>query len=371
MADYPLSASLTSPLLLVPLLLLSSAAALAENDVKFGGRLQIDTALYDEDRTELGSGTELRRARLFAAGNLDEDWAYKAQFDFAGDEIAGKDLFLRYSGFDSATVTLGNQKVPFSLDELTSSKYLTFMERALPNAFATGRRIGINVQRNAEGYTLAGMAYGQSVTDSVNDEGMGVAARLTLTPVNSAPRLVHVGLAAAWEEPGSTDAGEDTVRFRARPESHVTSTRLVATPHLSSVSNIVRIGLEAAAVFGPLSIQAEHMSVTTATAMDDYDFSGSYAFLSWFPGGEQRPYKNGVFGRVKAFNAWELGLRWSRLDLNDGAIQGGEEENLTLGVNFYVNPQLRFMLNYISVDAEMVGITEKPDIVQLRASFDF
>ena len=56
----------------------------ADGAFKFqvGGRVMVDAAYYDEDKTELGSGAEIRRARLFAAGTVYDDWFYKAQVDF-------------------------------------------------------------------------------------------------------------------------------------------------------------------------------------------------------------------------------------------------------------------------------------------------
>ena len=71
--------------------------------------------------------------------------------------------------------------------------------------------------------------------------------------------------------------------------------------------------------------------------------------------GESRDYKfdDGDFGRVNPINTWgavELALRYSTIDLNDGPVSGGEEENITFGLNWYVHPHARLMINYIVVD---------------------
>lgn len=110
-----------------------------------GGRVMVDTAIYDKDKTSLGSAAEIRRARLFAKGTVYNDWFYKAQIDFASDDVK---------------ITIGNQKEPFSLEELTSSKYITFMERGLPNAFSPGRDIGISASTHGEKWgTKAGFYF--------------------------------------------------------------------------------------------------------------------------------------------------------------------------------------------------------------------
>ncbi len=69
--------------------------------------------------------------------------------------------------------------------------------------------------------------------------------------------------------------------------------------------------------------------------------------------------------------AWELALRYSNLDLTDGDFDGGKENNITFGVNWYATPNIRVMANYIHVDSEKEGVKDKPDIFQMRAQIDF
>ena len=118
--------------------------------LKLGGRLMADfgwidgSAIEGDLGTDLEDGAEFRRARLYAAGDIYKELAFKLQFDFAGGHAAAKDIYLKFKKVPVAgNVTVGHFKEPFSLEELTSSKYITFMERALPNAFAPGRNMGI------------------------------------------------------------------------------------------------------------------------------------------------------------------------------------------------------------------------------------
>lgn len=351
--------------------LFTGSAVNAEMTVAVGGRIQADAALYDEDITPLASGTEFRRVRLFASGAIDEDWAYKVQLDFADGDADLKDVFVQYKGFDFGSMKVGNFKVPFGLEELTSSKYITFMERSMTNAFVPSRRIGVGASKISGDMTFAAAIYGDEANDSSNDEGVGIAGRFTV-----APKLYdgfwHFGVAALHEEPDNTDGGSNTARFRTRPESHVTGSRLVDTGSIAGVASLTKLGLEAAAVLGSLSVQAEYMVNSVDTAAGDVDFDAYYVYGSWFPGGQSRAYDKGVFQRTKADNAWELALRYSHINLDDGPVAGGEESNITLGVNYYVNPQLRFMVNYVLTDVDGgVNGNEDPSVLQFRASMDF
>ena len=265
-----------------------------------GGRVMVDTAIYDKDKTSLGSGAEIRRARLFAKGTVYNDWFYKAQIDFAGNDVSLKDLYLGYNGFDAVKITLGHHKEPFSLEELTSSKYITFMERGLPNALSPGRDTGISVSTHGDrwGARLGYFYDGVENDNSPDAQGWGVTGRVHFAPLLENGNLVHLGAAASYR-----GDGDDEVRFRERPESHVTGTRLVDTGTISDYSNQTLLGAEAAAVFGPLSLQGEYMqtSVDVDGPGSDPDFSGWYVFGSYFLTGEQRPYKasHGTFVRVK------------------------------------------------------------------------
>jgi phosphate-selective porin OprO/OprP len=135
-----------------------------------------------------------------------------------------------------------------------------------------------------------------------------------------------------------------------------------------------KYGLEAALVMGPFSLQGEYIRVDVDTSTGtDPAFSGYYAYASWFLTGESRPYGEGRFNRVKAEGAWEVAVRFSSLDLNDAGFAGGEQDDVTLGLNYYHSPNLRFMVNYVmaSADPSSAGVEDEPDILQARAQVDF
>lgn len=158
------------------------------------------------------------------------------------------------------------------------------------------------------------------------------------------------------------DPENSTVRFRSRPEAHL-APRYVDTRDFAATS-VFLSNVESAWTFGPLSLQAEYFRTwVNAVAGSDPSFDGFYVFGSWFLTGEHRPYdpSEGIIGRVKPLKnfslgggpgALELALRYSRLNLDDESIAGGRMADYSAGLNWYLNPNARAMLNYIFSDVD-------------------
>ena len=286
----------------------------------------------------------------------------QVQYDFASSDPF-KDAYIQLKKLPLAgNFTVGHFKEPFSLEELTSDKYITFMERSLPNVFSSGRNLGVRLNRAfmakrataAFGFFREGNPADTSTTFG-NSGIYNATTRLTVLPwyQEKGRQLLHLGLSYrhAFHDRGNT------IRWRQRPEAHL-GPRLVETPKFH-VEDVDYFNPEVALVYGPASLQFEWMSALVDRPMgDDIRYNGYYIFGSFFLTGEHRPYKtsSGAFDRVKPKNnldgkggwgALEFAARYSMLDLNDEDMNGGELSNFTLGVNWYLNPNLRFMLNYV------------------------
>lgn len=350
---------------------------------RLGGRVMADAAHYDEDHNALGSGTEMRRVRLSWDGFLDRDWRFKTAAEFAGG-FDLKSAYIDYRGFEDSYFRFGRSKEPVSLEELTSSKYTTFMERAMLTELVPGFNIGLAGGHTGNNWGFSGGLYaGGEDGEEEQDEGFGLTGRVFYSPWRRPGLASHLGLSASYRELGDSHS----IRFRARPESHVTGVRLVDTGTIGMVDDVKRIGLETAFVADSLSLQAEYLTAALARSngMSDLRFSGWYAYASWFPTGEFRSYDagDGEFGGIsprRPFGrggpgAFELGARLSRLDLTDRDIVGGSEENLTLGLNWYPISNIRFMANYVKVlDLDRPGSGfngDNPSIFQIRGQAHF
>lgn len=350
--------------------------------LRFGGRLQNDWAFFansDELASRFGrltDGTELRRARLFFSGELYGRVVFKAQYDFAGGKAAAKDVYVGLAHLPVVgSVRIGHQKEPFSLEDQTSSKYITFLEKALPiEAFSPSRNNGLLLGEGRRRVTWKVGVFKE--TDDFG-KGMGgewnVSARLTGLPLyrDGGRHLLHLGLSVSDRHPV-----DDEVRFRSRPEAHLAE-RLADTGPIAA-DGLTLLDLEGAFVDGPFSLQGEsiHASVRSPDGSDP-QLASFYLYGSYFLTGEHRRYRTstGAFDRTRPSRdlgsgpgAWEVAVRYSSLDLTDAGVEGGRLDDWTAAVNWYLYSNVRAMLDYVSTKLRGSG---SADIVEMRFQVDF
>lgn len=333
--------------------------------LKLGGRLHADFLSFSSDQEldesfgPIGDDSELRRVRLFVSGSFFERGEFKVQYDFAGDQAQPKDVYVGVTKVPVlGKVLFGHLKEPFSLEGYTSSNYVAFVERSSPvESFAPGRSLGVRVE-NTFGNDRLTLSAGLFRDVDNGARGFEDGATRTTVRVAGRPldaregrRLVHLGAAASFADLGGREA-----RFRARPEAHLTP-RFVDTGRLTAGETRL-MGLEVAVIEGPFWAQAEWMSARVDSAIfGPRTFSGSYVEVGYFLTGESKPYKrsSAAFDRVRperpfdpgnSLGAFEVALRHSTLDLNDGEVSGGRLEGLSLALNWYPSSSSRVMVDY-------------------------
>jgi phosphate-selective porin OprO/OprP len=113
--------------------------------------------------------------------------------------------------------------------------------------------------------------------------------------------------------------------------------------------------------------------------MQEYNFDAYYLESSYFliGNGKRYKFKESILGRVKPSmdGALELALRYSYVNLtdtsNDKEEIGGNQTDYTMGINWYVSKELKFMLNYIISTPETPEYDGLLQIVQGRVIFAF
>lgn len=365
-------------------------------EIRIGGRIQndwnfirpsdeIEDAFFRDDEGNVDEPLDrifFRRSRIYIRGTLHTYIRFKAEYDFVGGDATWTDVYLRFVKLLAfGNIYVGKFKAPFGLEELTSSRFITFQERSLTDGFVPGRQVGV-LFKNSVFDKRVHWAFAMTrsddngTVDSLTDSpDNNFTLRLAATPYQaSKTQLAHVGLAYHLQM-------EEGFRFRARPEGRTKGVRLVDVR--GDADRVDKIGLEGALVYGPISVQGEYMTATPDVAGTDHPtFAAYYVMGSYFLTGESRPYSGGAFGRPKpkrkfdlkkgTLGAVELAARMSRIDLNDGDFQGGVERNFTLGVNWYPHNNARVTFNYILAYLDRGDLDdESTSIVSMRFQVDF
>ena len=333
------------------------------------GRLFVDGgALGDEDDLyKNDNGTELRAARLGVDGSFLQGWRYRLEADFADSDVDVKDAYIQYGGalIDPAYIRIGQFKTPNSLEELTSSRFITFMERAaITDAFALDRQIGLGGGATGENWGVEAGLFGQNASDVNDNEGYALAGRGHYAfflnpeePGEDSSQVIHLGASLRYRN-FDNDTFNSEVTYRQRPFFHFTGTRSVSTGAIPDSEGDIWAGAEFAWVKGPFSLQSEVANTALHRKNGEDDANnlwGGYLSASYFLTGEHRNYdpESGAFERVRVsspvqdggFGAWEVAGRADYIDLNNEGVKGGEQISYIAGVNWYANDYVRFMLD--------------------------
>jgi phosphate-selective porin OprO and OprP len=380
------------------------------------GVFQLDAAHYDQDKPgplatdfrrgsfgdatendrarDLGDGANFRRARIGIEGKAFGDFEYNFLYDFggSGNEEAGRisAAWVQY-GFPkwNTKLRVGAFSPPSGLEEAVSTNGSLFAERASPSelvrSIASGDgRVAVGLFANGDNWTASGAFSGNVVGTQTFDEQTAFVGRLSFVPYRRDNAILHVGANTeivfdpAASGPDVAGTAVTNIRLRDRPELRVDGTRLVDTGNIDA-DGLTAWGAELGGLWKNYYFQAEYygIEVDRKGPLSDPSFNGWYVQGGWTITGEPRRYStaNATFDAprpAKVFDpknggwgAWELGLRYSYLDLNHnegsgavvpaGGIRGGEQEIFTVGLNWYLNNVLRFQAAWQNVQVDRLS----------------
>ena len=328
------------------------------------GRLQYDAGYIanpDDDPNgslatrNLGFNSRVRRIRLGAEGTIPGGFGYKFEMDYANGSVGFGDAIITYAPSGKPySFTIGNHETMNGLEQITSSRFTSFMERAaFDDAFVNTRRIGVSAGYvNAAGDMRinAGLFTGHSIDSTFDNDSWIAAARATYSPLMGANQL-HFGVNFQHREFQSNNNGttasssgqastNQTARYRARPYTQTTDIRFVDSGNFAAKSDDI-FGLEFGGIFKSLHLAAEgqYLKSNAYGAGDTLDFSennlnrfpgdtvtalvpdgnpsfwGAYLEAGYFLTGETRGYKNGAWDRTKVLKPFSKG-GWGAVQLN-------------------------------------------------------
>ena len=383
--------------------------------MKLSGRIHLDHWAFPGDSPgtnafETGNADNdpddriaFRRIRFGVGGDIWENMLYKIEMEFAGgNDVEFRDVYLGFEHLPYLqTVLIGNQKRPYGLDHLNSSRYNVFLERPFViEAFnQDARRVGIQSYGVSDDLAY-NWRYGVFNQRLIQDEGayisdhyqLEVAGRLAHTywydECSDGRGYAHFGISGSVAHPDGSagadapnDLGRDQneARFRHRPEARSTN-RWLDTGRIAGAQWYELIGLEKVINVGPTQIVGEYQYIfmqNEAGINPDMQFHGGYAYISYFLTGEHIPWdrESGTLGRVKPFEnfflvdrcsggtgggwgAWQVAFRYSYCDLTDETVLGGVGSNYTLGLNWHWNPHAKIQFNYIYGEIDERSVTD-------------
>jgi phosphate-selective porin OprO/OprP len=334
------------------------------------------------------------------------------------------DFYLTFREFPwLGNVRVGHVQAPISMERYSSSNAWYYMERSSmfdafynPNDYQNG--VVAFDSFLDDRLTLAGSAAWigksdvQSFAFGAHEGKFGYGARVTALPVyeDEGRMLVHVG--AGYFHQTLVDH-RFSIASRALLRAGAGSTQtpnVVFTGTFFTPNGADVVNAEAAVVRGPFSLSGEYALTHVNDVFATSDFTGprgdvtyyaAYVEAGWFvTSGDQRRYdrKTGTWARtLPTENAYlvrqdggalfchgavQLLARYTFLDLVDGdpvltptsgGARAGRQQDITLGVNWYLNSQAWFAINYVATHIDSVAPGADGDIqgIGCRMHFDF
>ena len=351
--------------------------------LKLGARVMWDTDSFDGALNRDHDGdwrfnSGLRRARVEMSGNLSEDFEFVFDVNVQDDaevHAAG----IEYTGWRFVNVFVGRTKEPFGLEELTSSKALTTIERNYFNEATdvdSQPHFGVLLNGRAAGIGWSAGIFSPEGNPQRSDGGdrLAFTGRLFGAPIRTDERVLHLG--AAYTDRNVDQPLEETGFALDIAENG---------GELDSASILIdedrQVGLEALFIQGPVSLQAEafRRQMSGAAGGPDGQVDQQYVQASWTLTGESRGYEahEGIPNMIQPTGrrgAVELVAKvdWIRFDVDGAPDQ--EVEGLLIGANWYATRHVKLMANVIRVSSDRVvapGEDDDATVFSTRVQFTF
>lgn len=314
----------------------------ASKKISLSGYSQVRYQALEE--TGKVDGFDIRRARLDVKGNISPYWGYRVQFDLAGTPKL-IDAFAEFKLNDYINFTVGQAKIPFSMENLLSSPQLALIDRSQVvealtargkdvNGNQNGRDIGIQVggtllklkDRPVIDYRL-GLFNGSGINTMDNNEKKDYAARLILHP------LTGLDISGAYYD-GS----------RLVPE--VRTGNVVTTP--ATTVNRDRYGIDLSYDLKNFSLRGEFIHGTDdQVEREGYYVMAGYSFFE---------KKLQLVGKYDFYDA-------------NTSIADNASEWIVIGANYSFNANTKLQANYSIKEEEGTSIDNNYAAVQLQIGF--
>ena len=342
----------------------------------FDIRVQGDAAVffgYDKNLTQIGNGMQMRRTRFAVKAQLDKNWYGELDTDWTSGTPEIKDAYIAFTGVKNLEIKAGNFKENFSIQRNTTSRYLQFMERPMVTYLAPSRHMGINVKYAIPALWVSAGAFGPALEDAethtaIEDGnkdyglncGMSYTGKIVYRPLHKMKDAsLHIGGAVSYRNPktSSTD-GYNAVRYSTRNTTGINRKKFLDTDAIKYLDHELAWTAELAGHYKGLRWEAAYLArlpyvdVSKSQMTDITPAWGWYVQAGYLLFGGTQNYDAGgaKYTRVNAGKEWgdiELCARVEYLNLNISKYcMGGSAYAYSLGLNFHVTRNVKFVINY-------------------------
>lgn len=365
----------------------SIQSADGQNQVRLRGLVQLDGAFLTDDNSANPPDTwQVSRARPILEGTLGGIYDFKFMPDFGNGKAIIQDAYVRARFLPQFQLTAGKFKSPVGLERLQSASDLRFVARAFPTQIAPNRDIGLQVGGDfAARRVNYAVAYLNGSNDGSSSDAFSPsdkdpnsakewAGRLFALPFAESDvfrlRGFGIGIASTYTDQQGTTSQTLLPTYRTEAQSNFFQYRTGAAATIANGSR-VRLAPQLYHYSGPFGLMAEYTQESqdvsrfdgAAYREDTMDNHAWQVAAYWFLTGEAESFKgfkpNRVFSLADhAWGAWELAARYNVLDVDNAAFKGGAGSFAdpdtqaskaiawTLGVNWYPNENVKWVLNY-------------------------
>ena len=343
------------------------------NTMQLTGRLHMDYRHYTPEygasqTTDAYQNTaEARRARFGVRGQFAKDFKYQllanfgASDGFSSTSSTADEMWVNYAANPEMQFQFGLFKMPFSLEQMTSSNNLDFMERSL-----IGQNDSELIPAKETGFMLhgipkPGLTYAIALSrgksnKSAEFDGFDYIGRVTTNIAELTGSKAYTAHLGAAYSTGEIKSG--VAPASGRTESRMQSGWFTGSA-LSGATVRTRQGLEAAFAYNGLKLQSEYFNFKyDPETGSNQEIKGYYVQAVYNLTGESHSYKDGAFGWIKPNNstdkggsgAWQVSIRASEFDASDVSVATGKANRataMTYGITWFCTDNLRFMLNYV------------------------
>jgi phosphate-selective porin OprO/OprP len=341
-----------------------------ELKIKTKGRVRLSGRLYERHSPQKDKFL-LYDARIGLKAYYLDFYEIKVDYGIREDKFKIKDVYLNIGYSDLFQIKMGRYKIPFSLEELTSSLNIDFEQRSILSALTPKRDVGVMCYGKLPfldnlGYYI-GIFNGSGAKEQ--NDAKDLALRLEYDKIRDASE--PLGLLFAWS---LTYGRQDEDARKPKLQTEAKTPFFVFHNDTDLEGARLRTGFDIAKRFQQFCIKGEIMwqslelerQVGGVLIEEKEGFRGWYLTLSWFATGEIETFK-----KVKPKNdfdpvnwtgpgAIEFALRYAQMDIGGGLLEFVNTDvyanpskmvekvrTLTLGVSWYLNKYVRVRLNYV------------------------